>query len=58
MDLIVRDLPVVGPINRGMSDVLDLLAGEITKQIGTLYRDYDATDLALGTGRSPTTRSA
>lgn len=39
--------------NRGMSDVLRILAAEITKSIGTPYRDYDAIDLALRTGRSP-----
>ena len=27
--------------NRGMSDVLRLLAAEITKDIGSPYRDYD-----------------
>ena len=39
--------------NRGVSDVLRLLAAEITKSIGTPYRDYDAIDLALRTGKSP-----
>jgi actin family MreB-like protein len=39
--------------NRGMSDVLRLLATEITKDIGSPYRDYDAIDLALRTGKSP-----
>jgi plasmid segregation protein ParM len=39
--------------NRGMSDVLRLLAAEITKDIGSPYRDYDAIDLALRTGRQP-----
>lgn len=39
--------------NRGMSDVLRLLAAEITKDIGSLYRDYDAIDLALRTGKQP-----
>lgn len=39
--------------NRGVSDVLRLLAVEITKSIGTPYRDYDAIDLALRTGKSP-----
>ena len=28
-----------------MSDVLRLLAAEITKDIGSPYRDYDAIDL-------------
>jgi plasmid segregation protein ParM len=36
-----------------MSDVLRLLAAEITKDIGTPYRDYDAIDLALRTGKAP-----
>ena len=39
--------------NRGMSDVLRLLATEITKEIGSPYRDYDAIDLALRTGKNP-----
>jgi len=39
--------------NRGMSDVLRLLAAEITKDIGSPYRDYDAIDLALRTGKQP-----
>ena len=40
-------------INRAMSDVLRLLAAEISKDIGTPYRDYDAIDLALRTGKAP-----
>lgn len=40
-------------INRGMSDVLHLLASEISKDIGTPYRDYDAIDLALRNGKAP-----
>lgn len=40
-------------INRGMSDVLRLLADEISKDIGAPYRDYDAIDLALRTGKPP-----
>jgi plasmid segregation protein ParM len=40
-------------INRGISDVLRLLAAEISKDIGTPYRDYDAIDLALRTGQAP-----
>ncbi|MBE0549374.1 MAG: PRTRC system protein D [Rubrivivax sp.] len=40
-------------INRGMSDVLRLLAHAITKDIGAPYRDYDAIDLALRTGKAP-----
>ena len=39
--------------NRGMSDVLRLLAAEISKDIGSPYRDYDAIDLALRTGKQP-----
>jgi len=37
--------------NRGMSDVLRLIAAEITKDIGSPYRDMDAIDLALRTGK-------
>jgi len=40
-------------VNRGMSDVLRLIAGEISKAIGSPYRDYDAIDLALRSGRQP-----
>jgi plasmid segregation protein ParM len=40
-------------INRGMSDVLRLLAAEVSKDIGTPYRDLDAIDLALRTGKAP-----
>ncbi|KQP15161.1 PRTRC system protein D [Pseudorhodoferax sp. Leaf267] len=40
-------------INRGMCDVLRLLASEISKDIGSPYRDYDAIDLALRTGKAP-----
>lgn len=40
-------------LNRGMSDVLRLLATEISKDIGTPYRDLDAIDLALRTGKAP-----
>src|SRR5260221_5948039 len=39
--------------NRGMSDVLRILAAEITKSIGSPYRDYDAIDLALRSGKPP-----
>ncbi len=39
--------------NRGMSDVLRALAAEITKRIGSPYRDYDAIDLALRSGKPP-----
>lgn len=38
-------------INRGMADVLRLLASEISKDIGALYRDVDAIDLALRSGK-------
>jgi plasmid segregation protein ParM len=34
-----------------MSDVLRLIAAEITKDIGSPYRDLDAIDLALRTGK-------
>ena len=40
-------------INRGMSDVLRLLAAEISKDVGSPYRDYDAIDLALRSGKPP-----
>ena len=40
-------------INRGMSDVLRLLAAEISKDVGSPYRDYDAIDLGLRTGKAP-----
>ncbi len=40
-------------INRGMADVLRLLAAEISKDIGCPYRDVDAVDLALRTGKAP-----
>jgi plasmid segregation protein ParM len=40
-------------INRGISDVLRLLAAEVSRDIGTPYRDYDAIDLALRTGKPP-----
>ena len=39
--------------NRGMSDVLRAVAAEITKRIGSPYRDYDAIDLALRSGKPP-----
>lgn len=55
--LITRGMRLVqkqsNSINRGMSDVLRLLAAEISKDIGTPYRDYDAIDLALRTGKAP-----
>jgi len=40
-------------VNRGVSDVLRLLAQEISHDIGTPYRDLDAIDLALRTGKPP-----
>jgi plasmid segregation protein ParM len=40
-------------INRGLADVLRLLAAEISKDIGSPYRDVDAIDLALRTGKAP-----
>lgn len=40
-------------VNRGVSDVLRLLAQEISRDIGTPYRDLDAIDLALRTGKPP-----
>lgn len=41
-------------INRGMSDILQAIAVEISEDIGTPYRDFDAIDLALRTGKKPT----
>lgn len=40
-------------INRGMFDVLQAIANEISADIGTPYRDLDAIDIALRTGKSP-----
>lgn len=40
-------------INRGMFDVLQAIATEISDEIGTSYRDFDAIDIALRTGKSP-----
>jgi plasmid segregation protein ParM len=40
-------------INRGMFDVLQAIATEISDDIGTPYRDFDAIDFALRTGKSP-----
>ena len=40
-------------INRGMSDVLQAIANEISADIGTPYRDFDAIDISLRTGKSP-----
>jgi len=38
-------------LNRGMSDVLRTLALEISKSSGVQFRNYDAIDLALRTGK-------
>ena len=38
-------------LNRGMSDVLRTLALEISKSTGVQFRNYDAIDLALRTGK-------
>ena len=40
-------------INRGMFDILQAIATEISDDIGTPYRDFDAIDVALRTGKSP-----
>jgi len=40
-------------VNRGMFDVLQAMATEISEDIGTSYRDFDAIDVALRTGKSP-----
>ena len=40
-------------INRGMFDVLQAIATEISEDIGTPYQDFDAIDMALRTGKSP-----
>lgn len=40
-------------INRGMFDILQAIATEISDDIGTPYRDFDAIDTALRTGTSP-----
>lgn len=40
-------------INRGMADILQAIAAEISEDIGTSYRDFDAIDVALRTGKSP-----
>ena len=40
-------------VNRGMFDVLQAIATEISEDIGTPYRDFDAIDLALRTGKNP-----
>ena len=40
-------------INRGMVDIAQAIASEISEEIGTPYRDFDAIDLALRTGKNP-----
>ena len=40
-------------INRGMFDILQAIATEISDDIGTVYRDFDAIDAALRAGKSP-----
>jgi plasmid segregation protein ParM len=40
-------------INRGMFDIAQAIASEISEDIGTTYRDFDAIDLALRTGKNP-----
>lgn len=41
-------------VPRGVADVLQVLASEITTEIGVQYRDLDAIDAALRTGKGPT----
>ena len=41
-------------VPRGVADVLQALASEITLDIGVQYRDLDAVDAALRAGRAPT----
>jgi len=40
-------------VNRGMFDAVQAIASEISEDIGTPYRDFDAIDLALRTGKHP-----
>jgi plasmid segregation protein ParM len=40
-------------VNRGMFDILQAIATEISEDIGTPYRDFDAIDAALRTGKNP-----
>jgi plasmid segregation protein ParM len=40
-------------INRGMFDIVQAIAMEISEDIGTPYSDLDAIDLALRTGKHP-----
>lgn len=39
--------------NRGMFDIVQAIANEISDDIGTPYRDFDAIDLALRTSKNP-----
>ncbi|MFT3815567.1 MAG: PRTRC system protein D [Acidovorax sp.] len=41
-------------VPRGVADVLQALASEITLDLGVQYRDLDAIDAALGAGKGPT----
>ena len=41
-------------LNRGMFDVLQAIAAEVSADIGTPYRDFDAIDIALRAGKSLT----
>jgi plasmid segregation protein ParM len=41
-------------LNRGMLDIVQVIATEISHDIGTPYRDLVAIDLALRTGKNPT----
>ncbi|MDF3831423.1 PRTRC system protein D [Cupriavidus basilensis] len=40
-------------VNRGVSDMLQAMAAEISADIGTPYTDIDAIDWALRTGKNP-----
>lgn len=40
-------------VNRGVNDMLEAIAAEISSDIGTPYNDIDAIDWALRTGKSP-----
>lgn len=40
-------------LNRGMFDVLQAIATEISADIGTQYRDFDGIDTALRTSKNP-----
>lgn len=41
-------------VPRGVADVLQVCASEITADIGVQYRDLEAIDVALRTGKAPT----